>query len=110
VAKPPDVSPQLRARPDVFVFDGGLVSWPDPAARVGAGNLLGLPDGVQLACLSETVLLALAGDHADHGIGDDVPVSEVDYVMGLAERYGFRLAPIPVSPQRERRHHEHSRR
>jgi predicted amino acid dehydrogenase len=95
VARPPDVSPSLRARRDVCVFGGGLVSWPDPAIRIGAGNLLGLPDGVQLACLSETVLLALEDDNRDHGIGDDVALVEADYAMALAERHGFRLAPLP---------------
>jgi predicted amino acid dehydrogenase len=100
VAKPPDVSPTLRQRADLFVFEGGLVSWPDSTIRVGAGNLLGFPDGVQLACLSETVLLALEGDHRDHGIGDDVPLAEVDYVMELAERHDFRLAPILANPCR----------
>jgi acetylornithine/succinyldiaminopimelate/putrescine aminotransferase/predicted amino acid dehydrogenase len=106
IAKPPDVSQTLRARPDLFVFDGGLVSWPDSTIRVGAGNLLGFPDGVQLACLSETALLALADDRRDHGIGGDVPVAEVDYVMELAARHGFRLAPlseIPASSPRQAR-------
>ncbi len=96
VARPPDTSERLRARPDLFVFDGGLVALPDPAMRFGAGNLVGLPDGVQLACLSETVLLTLEGDRRDHGIGDDVPLAEVDYMMGLAERHGFRLAATRV--------------
>jgi acetylornithine/succinyldiaminopimelate/putrescine aminotransferase/predicted amino acid dehydrogenase len=90
VARPPDTSPRLRARPDILVFDGGLVSLPDSGIRFGAGNLVGLPDGVQLACLSETILLTLEGDRRDHGIGDDVSLAEVDYMMALAERHGFR--------------------
>jgi predicted amino acid dehydrogenase len=93
VARPPDTSARLRARRDLLVFDGGLVALPDPRVRYGAGNLVGLPDGVQLACLSETILLTLEGDRRDHGVGDDVPLSEVDYVMALAQRHGFRLAP-----------------
>jgi predicted amino acid dehydrogenase len=93
VARPPDASPRLRARDDLLVIDGGLVSLPDPRMRFGAGNLLGMPDGVQLACLSETILLALEGDPRDHGVGDEPPLAEVDYLMGLARRHGFRLAP-----------------
>jgi predicted amino acid dehydrogenase len=96
IARPPDVSPRLRQRGDLTVIDGGLVALPDPRTRFGPGNLLGLPDGVQLACLSETILLALEGDRRDHGIGDDVPVNEVDYLMSLARRHGFRLAPLPT--------------
>jgi acetylornithine/succinyldiaminopimelate/putrescine aminotransferase/predicted amino acid dehydrogenase len=93
VARPPDCSARLRARPDLVYLDGGLVAWPDPRVRLGAGNLVGLPDGVQLACLSETVLLTLEGDGGDHGIGDAVPLEEVDFLMALAARHGFRLAP-----------------
>jgi predicted amino acid dehydrogenase len=93
VARPPDASPRVRRRPDLLVIDGGLVALPDPTLRFGPGNIQGLPDGVQLACLSETILLALEGTARDHGIGDDVPLSEVDEVMALAERHGFRLAP-----------------
>jgi predicted amino acid dehydrogenase len=93
VARPPDTSAALRARDDLLVIDGGLVALPGPALRFGAGNLLGLPDGIQPACLAETILLALEGDGDDHGTGDDVPLAEVDYLMGLAEKHGFRLAP-----------------
>jgi predicted amino acid dehydrogenase len=94
VARPPDTSERLRARPDLFVFDGGLVALPDPRMRFGAGNLQGLPDGIQLACLTETILLALEGDGQDHGIGDRVELAEVDAVMALARRHGFRPALV----------------
>ncbi len=97
VARPPDVSERLRGRADIVFIEGGLVALPDPALRFGAGNLVGLPDGVQLACLSETILLTLEDDRRDHGIGDDVPLSEVDTMMDLAERHGFRLAPLPCA-------------
>jgi acetylornithine/succinyldiaminopimelate/putrescine aminotransferase/predicted amino acid dehydrogenase len=93
VAQPPDASPRLRARPDVTVIDGGHVALPDPRVRFGAANLRGLPDGVQLACLAETILLALEGDERDWGVGDDVPLSDVDRIVALAARHGFRLAP-----------------
>jgi predicted amino acid dehydrogenase len=96
VARPPDASRLVRARRDLTVIDGGLVALPDPTMRFGAGNLQGFPDGVQLACLSETILLALSRDRHDHGIGDDVAVSEVDYMMALAERHGFHLSEPPL--------------
>lgn len=95
VARPPD-SVRLRQRPDVTVVEGGLVALPDPNLRFGAGNILGLPDGIQLACFAETILLSLEATTRDHGIGDDVPVEEVDAMMALAARHGFRPAPLLV--------------
>jgi predicted amino acid dehydrogenase len=92
VARPPDAGPRVRARPDITVIDGGLVALPYPHMRFGVGNLQGLPDGVQVACLSETILLALEGETRDYGIGNDVDLAEVDHVLALADRHGFRLA------------------
>lgn len=92
VARPPDTSPCVRARRDLTVIDGGLVALPDSGMRFGTGNLQNLPDGVTVACLAETILLALEGEERDCGVGPDVPVTEVDRLLGIAERHGFRLA------------------
>lgn len=91
VARPADASAALRARGDLTVIDGGLVRLPDPEARFGPGNLQGLPPGVVLACLAESLLHALAGTAEDMGIGPEVPVEQVDRVMALADRHGFEL-------------------
>ena len=96
VARPADASDALRARPDLTVIEGGLVALPDPAMRFGLGNIQGFPDGQQLACLSETILLALAGETGNFGIGDDVPLDQVDRVAALAHQHGFRLAEPPL--------------
>jgi acetylornithine/succinyldiaminopimelate/putrescine aminotransferase/predicted amino acid dehydrogenase len=102
IARPYDTD-RLRARRDVTVIDGGLVNLPDPRFRFGVGNVQGLPSGVQLACLSETILLTLAGESRDFGIGDDVPLSDVDRVMQLAELHGFTLAePLAAADQARR--------
>jgi predicted amino acid dehydrogenase len=98
VARPHDAPIELRRRGDVTVIDGGLVALPDPTARFGVGNLQGYPDGIQLACLSETIVLALAGETADRGIGDDIPVSEAERMLALAAQHGFSLA----APSRDR--------
>lgn len=104
VARPFDAPPELRARGDVTVIDGGLVALPDGTARFGVGNLQGLPVGIQLACLSETILLALEGESQDHGIGDDPPLEQVNRVLGYARRHGFHLAdPIVEECPRTRR-------
>lgn len=100
VARPPDTSPRIRARTDLTVIDGGRVALPDPAVRFGVGNLQGLPAGVTLACLAETILLALAGDTLDHGVGYDVPLAEVDLMLALAGRHGFRLPPPEIPRER----------
>jgi predicted amino acid dehydrogenase len=94
VARPPDTAARTRARADLTVIDGGRVALPDPAARFGVGNLQNLPDGVTLACLAETILLALEGETRDWGVGYDVSLAAVDHVLALAERHGFRLAPF----------------
>ncbi len=74
------------------VIDGGLVALPDSELRLGVGNLQGLPPGVQLACLSETMLLALAGATTDCGVGDSIDLATAERVRRLAEQHGFRLA------------------
>ncbi|HYL59721.1 MAG TPA: aminotransferase class III-fold pyridoxal phosphate-dependent enzyme [Candidatus Acidoferrales bacterium] len=94
VARPPDTSAQLRARHDLRVIEGGRVALPDTTMRFGVGNLQNLPDGVTLACLAETILLALEGDFRNSGIGDDVPLSDVDRALALAARHGFKLASL----------------
>ena len=96
LARPADVSPRVRQRPDLTVIDGGLVVLPDPSLRFGPGNIQSFPNGIQLGCLSETILLALEGTTRDHGVGDDVSLTEADEVMALAERHGFHPAPLPA--------------
>jgi acetylornithine/succinyldiaminopimelate/putrescine aminotransferase/predicted amino acid dehydrogenase len=101
VARPPDTSASLRARRDIQVIEGGRIALPDPSVRFGVGNLQNLPDGVTLACLGETILLALEGERHDSGVGDDVPLAAVDRMLQLAARHGFRLEPRDIaSPHR----------
>ncbi len=98
VAQPPDLPPSLRARKDLTIVEGGRVLLPDASVRFGVGNLVGLPAGVTLACLAETILLALEGGQQDYGVGYDVPVAQVDHVMSLARRHGVRVVPPVVPP------------
>jgi fatty aldehyde-generating acyl-ACP reductase len=92
VARPFDASPALRKRRDLTIIDGGLVALPDPTLRFGVGNLQGFPDGVQLACLSETILLALCGATTDCGVGDRIDLGTATMVRRLAQQHGFTLA------------------
>jgi len=102
VARPPDAGPITRGRADLNVIDGGLVGLPDPTMTLGPGNLQGLPDGVALACLSETILHALEGTRTNFGVGDDIPVAEADWALALCQRHGFRVAPLRGGDGRER--------
>jgi acetylornithine/succinyldiaminopimelate/putrescine aminotransferase/predicted amino acid dehydrogenase len=90
LARPPDTSVHLRARTDLDVFEAGLLHLPDPTATFGPGNLVGLPPGVQLACLCETALLALEGGSGPDHVGRDLPLETVDAMLALAARHGFR--------------------
>jgi predicted amino acid dehydrogenase len=94
VARPADAGPVTRGRADLTVVDGGLVGLPDPTMAFGPGNLQGLPPGIALACLSETILHALDGTRTNFGVGDDVPVAEADWALTLCQRHGFRVAPL----------------
>ena len=95
----------IRARPDVTVVDGGIVSV--PSLRLRGGNV-GLPDGRAYACFAETALLALSGHTAASGhFAIGVPsLEQVDHVRALAHRsahLGFTLgAPTsfgrPLAP------------
>ena len=90
-ARPQNVSAEVADRGDVFVVEGGLVELPQPI-HFGP-NVQGFRPGVNLACLAETMLLALEGDPTDHGIGQAIALEEALRVDALARRHGFRLAP-----------------
>jgi hypothetical protein len=92
VSKPPDLSTRVsEQRTDVLVMEGGLVQWPD---RVGFGQNLGYPDGINLACLSETVILALEKAYQDISVGSKLNLDEIALIRELARKHGFSLGPI----------------
>ncbi|PKM77293.1 MAG: aminotransferase III [Firmicutes bacterium HGW-Firmicutes-15] len=92
VARPADVAPEVYVqRDDVLILEGGLVQYPD---TVSFGPNLGYRDGVNLACLSETVLLALEGDCQDYSIGNRLALETVHYLRELAKKHGFGLAGL----------------
>ncbi len=92
VARPADVAPEVcEQRSDVLILEGGLVQYPD---SICFGPNLGYRDGVNLACLSETVLLALEGDCQDYSIGNRLSLETVQYLRELARKHGFGLAGL----------------
>jgi len=96
VARPADVSRSvLSSRKDVLVIEGGLVKYPD---KICFGQNIGYAPGMNLACLSETMLLSLEGDYRDFSIGLKLPVEDIYYLKSLARRHGFELA-IPQNTE-----------
>ncbi len=92
VARPADISPEVyAARNDVLILEGGLVQFPD---QIRFGPNLGYRDGVNMACLAETVLLALEGDYQDYSIGMKLPLDTVEYFRYLGKKHGFSLAGL----------------
>lgn len=90
VAQPPNIPHDVgRVRPDVTVFDGGIVRLP-----VGSdfGLQFGLAPGLTYACMAETMLLALSGEFDLRSIGTALDTANVERLGELADRYGFELA------------------
>lgn len=98
VARPADITMYLaNARPDVFVYEGGLVKLPENLS-LGTQNLVRCPPGVNLACLSETMVLALAGKDRDYSVGMTTPLEEALEVYQLAKEHGFEVF-LPPDPK-----------
>lgn len=90
VARPRDVAEAVaETRDDVLVIDGGVVQVPGDVEF----NLdFDLPQGLSLACMAETMILALDGRYEDYTIGKDITVAQVEEMQEMAERHGFKLA------------------
>lgn len=90
VAQPPNIPHNVgKIRPDVTVFDGGIVCMP---AGSDYGLEVGLAPGTTFACLAETMLLALSGEFELRSIGAALDDANVERLGELGDRYGFRLA------------------
>lgn len=83
----------------VQVLEGGLVIQPEPL-RYGDCNMVGLPAGVNLACLSETIALAIEGCEGRFSVGKSIDYAQARYITDIARKQGFRPlgypAPAPV--------------
>jgi acetylornithine/succinyldiaminopimelate/putrescine aminotransferase/predicted amino acid dehydrogenase len=92
VARPPDVSAEVaEKRKDVLILEGGLVEFPD---SIAFGPNLGYRDGVNMACLVETILLALENRQDDYSIGRQLDFATINYMQELSEKHGFTLAGL----------------
>ncbi len=71
------------------VYDGGLVHQPE-AVLYTDRNMIDAPAGVNLACLSETIVLALDRGEGHHSIGKFIPLDSAVRIAETARRHGFR--------------------
>lgn len=98
VARPPDILKRLaQKRPDMLVYEGGLVKFPD-AVSFGSRNVIGTPPGINLGCLAETVVLTMAGISGHYSIGERPPMADAWKVFRLATEHGFSIPPVRATP------------
>lgn len=90
VALPHDVSREVAdKRDDVLVIEGGLVEVP---GSVNFNFDFGYPPRVALACMSETMILALEKRYENFSLGRRIEVERIEEITRLARRHGFKLA------------------
>ncbi|WP_072804566.1 aminotransferase class III-fold pyridoxal phosphate-dependent enzyme [Rhodococcoides yunnanense] len=90
VAQPPNIPHDVGSvRPDVTVFDGGIVRLPSGS---NFGLTYGLAPGLTYACMAETMLLSLSREFELRSIGVELDAANVERLGELADRYGFELA------------------
>ncbi|MCR4420327.1 MAG: shikimate dehydrogenase [Clostridia bacterium] len=90
VARPRDVSRKVaELRDDVLVIEGGVVRVP---GEVNFHFDFGYPPGVALACMAETMILALERRWESFTLGREITLEQVEEISRLARRHGFELA------------------
>jgi len=91
VARPADVHAGLsKTRADLTVYEGGLLRLPQ-RVRFGHRNVIGCETGINLACLSETMTLALSGIRRNYSIGSAPSIEDAREVLRLALHHGFEI-------------------
>ncbi len=95
---PHDVSRRVaEQRPDVLVVEGGNMLVPgnprfERVREPGTEFDLNLPPRTALACMSETMILALEGRLEPYTLGRGITLDRVVEISELAQRCGFELA------------------
>jgi predicted amino acid dehydrogenase len=97
---PHDVSRRVaRERPDVLVVEGGNMRVPgnprfERVREPGTDFDLNLPPQTALACMSETMVLALEGRLEPYTLGRGIDLAKVQEMEAMAARCGFSLADM----------------
>ncbi len=108
---PHDVGRRVaRERPDVLVIEGGNMVVPgnprfERVREPGTEFDLNLPARTALACMAETMILALEGRFEPFTLGRGIQLERVIEIQSLAARCGFTLADMrafdaAITPQR----------
>ncbi|MFP4498848.1 MAG: 3-hydroxyacyl-CoA dehydrogenase NAD-binding domain-containing protein [Vulcanimicrobiota bacterium] len=91
VSLPHDVAQEVqKLRPDVLVIEGGVVQV--PGENVDFNYDFGYPPGVSLACMAESMILALEGRFENFSLGRGIKLEKVEEINRLAKKHGFKLA------------------
>jgi len=92
IARPFDVFG--RSRDDVLVVASGEVVLPGEGVNISSD--IGLPrnGGRVYACLAETTLLAMSGQHQYATVGRQIDASSIEALERLGWQYKFQLAPL----------------
>ncbi len=97
---PHDVSRRVaQQRPDVLVVEGGNMLVPgnprfERVREPGTEFDLNLPPRTALACMSETMVLALEGRLEPYTLGRGIALEKVVEISEMADRCGFELADM----------------
>jgi predicted amino acid dehydrogenase len=97
---PHDVSRNVaQRRPDVLVIEGGNMVVPgsprfERVREPGTEFDLNLPARTALACMSETMILALEGRLEPFTLGRGIELAKVIEIASMAQRCGFELADM----------------
>ena len=108
---PHDVSRRVAVeRPDVLVTEGGNMTVPgnprfERFRERGSDFDLNLPPRTALACMSETMVLALEGRLEPYTLGRGIDLQKVLEMQAMAARCGFTLADMrafdtAITPER----------
>lgn len=91
VSLPHDVCREVAVqRPDVLVIEGGMVEV--PGEKMDFDFDFGYPPRISLACMAETIILALEGRYENFSLGRGIRIEQVEEIAHLAEKHGFKLA------------------
>ena len=91
VSLPHDVCREVASqRPDVLVIEGGMVEI--PGERMDFDFDFGYPPRISLACMAETILLALEGRYENFTLGRGIRIEQVEEIARIADKHGFKLA------------------
>jgi fatty aldehyde-generating acyl-ACP reductase len=97
---PHDVGRRVaEQRPDVLVVEGGNMLVPgnprfERVREPGTEFDLNLPPRTALACMSETMILALEDRLEPYTLGRGIELEKVVAIQAMAERCGFKLADM----------------